>query len=66
MSRPILTAIVVGTVMLAVVATLTQREAAIAQAQVRNATAAIDSTITQNAQRMLEEGMRGLPSSRRS
>jgi mono/diheme cytochrome c family protein len=57
MSRPILTAIVVGTVMLAVVATLTQREAAIAQAQVRNATAAIDSTITQNAQRMLEEGM---------
>jgi len=56
MPRSILTAIVVGTVVLALAATATHREAALAQAP--GASGPFDSTITQHAQKMLEEGRR--------
>src|SRR5919112_5720969 len=58
MSRPTLAAIVVGTVMLASAAVWTHRETALAQAPAPKASGPFDSTISQNAQRLLEEGRR--------
>jgi hypothetical protein len=56
MSRPISTAMVVGTVMLASAAMWIHRDTALAQAP--QASGPFDSAITQNAQRMIEEGRR--------